>query len=353
MNLSGHHTAEESKKCKILSVEQRGEIIGRRKAGATYATLAREFGVSLSTVRGITKRYEERGTVKRKEGSGAKPLLTDRDVRSLVRNARAAPWSSLTTHAQALASVTGVAVSRKTVARRLKDRGLQSRVAAKTPFLNRVNEGRRLLWAQDHDWPAEEWGKVVYSDESRFSQFSDGHMRVIRPEGTRFDPEYTIPTANQCTSVMVWGCFWRGGVGPLVVLDKTMDQDVYIDTLSTHFIDWKKDIQDIHETDLLLLEDNARPHKGERAAEWKRLHGIKTVDLPAQSPDLNPIENIWGIIKKRLQQRRVVFSNMRELVEALREEWHGICPSMCQRLSDSMLERAKKVLDTKGHSIGK
>ena len=249
MNLSGHHTSEKSKRCNILNVEQRGELVGRRKAGATYATLAREFGVSLSTVRGILKRYEERGTVQRKEGSGAKPRLTDRDVRSLVRNARASPWSSLTAHSQALASVSGTAVSRKTVARRLKDHGLQSRVAAKTPLLNKANKDRRLIWAQEHDWPAEEWGKVVYSDESRFSQFSDGHMRVICPKGTRFDPEYTIPTVKQCTSVMVWGCFWRGGVGPLAVVTKTMDQNVYINTLSIHFIDWKKSIQDIFETD--------------------------------------------------------------------------------------------------------
>ena len=83
------------------------------------------------------------------------------------------------------------------------------------------------------------------------------------------------------------------------------------------------------------------------------MHGIKTVDLPAQSPDLNPIENIWGIIKQRLQQRRVVFSNVNELIRALHEEWYGICPSTCQRLSDSMVERVKKVLNTEGHSIGK
>lgn len=51
---------------------------------------------------------------------------------------------------------------------------------------------------------------------------------------------------------------------------------------------------------------------------------------------------MWGIIKKRLQQHQVIFSNTRELVEPLQEEWHEICPNMCQRLSDSMKERMKR-----------
>ena len=337
----------------ILSVEQRGKLIGKWEEGATYIALAEEFSVSESTVRGIVKRYKERDTIQRKNGSGRKTLLTDRDVRVLVRNVKASPYTPLTKHAQVLASVTGVPVSRKTISLRLKDNGLSSCSAARTLLLSKTNTNKRLIWAQAHDWSTEEWGRVAYSDESRFSQFSDGNVRVIRPKGARYDPKYTVPTVKQCSSVMVWGCFWRGGVGPLFILTEIMDQDVYVNTLSKCFFSWKKSIRASHNVDLLLLGDNARPHKGGYATWWKRMTGIETVDWPAQSPDLNPIENLWGIIKRRLQERGHIFSNMNMLVETLREEWNKIEPDLCRRLSDGMIDRVRKTVDNKGHSIGK
>ena len=76
-----------------------------------------------------------------------------------------------------------------------------------------------------------------------------------------------------------------------------------------------------------LLQEDGDPSHGMRrrglAQEYKDAYGIQNLTHPAQSPDLNPIEGIWAIIKQRLR-RRVFDSSVEELKEALQEEWDKI-----------------------------
>jgi transposase len=58
------------------------------------------------------------------------------------------------------------------------------------------------------------------------------------------------------------------------------------------------------------------------AREYKDAHNVQNLVLPAQSPDINPIEGIWAIIKQRLRRR--VFDLEEEIKEALQEEWDKI-----------------------------
>jgi transposase len=49
-------------------------------------------------------------------------------------------------------------------------------------------------------------------------------------------------------------------------------------------------------------------------------HQIKTLAWPAQSPDLNPTENLWNVIKRKTDGHKQ--SNKAELLEFLRQAWH-------------------------------
>jgi transposase len=72
-----------------------------------------------------------------------------------------------------------------------------------------------------------------------------------------------------------------------------------------------------------LLQEDGDPLHGIRkrglAQEYKEAHNVQNLFHPAQSPDLNPIEGIWLIIKQRIRRR--VFNSEEELKEALQEEW--------------------------------
>ena len=83
---------------------------------------------------------------------------------------------------------TGVDVHHSTVSRRLAAAGYNGRVARHKPRLTATHKARRLAWAQDHlAWTADDWSRVLWSDESRFQLYqSDGRVYVRRMVGEEF-----------------------------------------------------------------------------------------------------------------------------------------------------------------------
>src|SRR5688572_5490422 len=84
-------------------------------------------------------------------------------------------------------------------------------------------------------------------------------------------------------------------------------------------------LRDIDEKPWLLQEDGDPSHgmrKQGLAQEYKTTYGIENLSHPAQSPDLNPIEGIWAILKQRIRRR--IFDSEDEMKEALQEEWDKI-----------------------------
>ena len=75
---------------------------------------------------------------------------------------------------------------------------------------------------------------------------------------------------------------------------------------------------------------------------------FRTMVWPAQSPDLNPIEHLWGFLKKRLAEHEHPPSGIHELWERIQVEWEKIPAEDCQNLIESMPRRVQAVLKAKG-----
>jgi len=69
---------------------------------------------------------------------------------------------------------------------------------------------------------------------------------------------------------------------------------------------------------------------------------------PAQSPDPNPIEHLWFLLKRRLAAHSEPFKGILELWKRIQEEWYKIEVGECQRLIESMCRRVQEVINTKG-----
>ena len=92
--------------------------------------------------------------------------------------------------------------------------------------------------------------------------------------------------------------------------------------------------------------DNDPKHTSKMTiALLKRLR-VKVMDWPSMSPDLNPIEHLWGILKRKVEVRKV--SNICQLRDVVMEEWKSIPVATCEALVNSMPRRVKAVLDNDG-----
>ena len=148
-------------------------------------------------------------------------------------------------------------------------------------------------------------------------------------------------------SIMVWGCMSNDGVGPLVLTEGSVTGKKYRDILQKHILLLVLNRRR-RRLATILQDDNAPIHRANVVKVWKERNELKCLEWPAQSPDLNPIENLWMILKRRISARDPPAKTVKELKAVVQEEWKTIPVDDVKRLVKSMPKRAKLVIKAKG-----
>ena len=228
-----------------------------------------------------------------------------------------------------------------------KNLNLPSMHAAKKPLLTAAMKTKRLAFCKKYkDWRPDEWDKVMFSDESMFKCIDGGSARVRRPRGSdRYDPKFTVKTVKHPDQQMIWGCFsGAGGRGGLYFLPKntTMNGTRYREVLEEHLLPFK----DIHGFEI-FMHDGAPCHKTLAVKSFLQENDIDILEWPGNSPDLNPIENVWGFMKRKL--RSMDTSSVPRMVKVIKDVWlRELDPEYFRKLSHSMPKRIAEVLQKKG-----
>ena len=104
-----------------------------------------------------------------------------------------------------------------------------------------------------------------------------------------------------------------------------------------------------HRPNFIFMDDNAPAHRGHIIREGLLETGIPQMEWPALSPDLNPIENLWDQLSRRVEARNSAPQNLNDLRAALQEEWDAMPQQTISFLVNSIRRRCQAVIDAQGY----
>jgi hypothetical protein len=231
-----------------------------------------------------------------KPGRGRNYKTDEKDEKKIFAAAESSSESSLS-HLSNILKDQGVNVSPMTIQRRLHEADFFYGSPLSKPLLTEDHRKRRLVFARRN--ARRDWSKVLFSDEKTFHLFT-----VPRKVWRRKGRSYVVRTVKHPLKIHTWGCFSAAGFGKLYLFKENLNAQlltrIYEEALLPSASELFGDSQDAW----FLQEDNDPKHMSKLAREWRALHSINRIPWPSQSPDLNPIENVWAVLQANVARRK-------------------------------------------------
>lgn len=316
---------------------ERGKIIGLREAGWTYAAIGKHLGRSES---GVTKFWKNRETYGKAKRSGRPRKVCERTRRRIILEAKKGGQSS-----SAVKAALDIDVSPRTVRRVLQQTphmGYTKR--NRTPMLKASHKLARRKWARSMIKARTDWNRIIFSDEKKFNLDGPDGLQYYWHD-LRCEKETYFSRQNGGGSVMVWGGFSSQGKTELAFLVGRQNSIDYQETLTNYLLPFG---EAFHAGSYVFQHDNASIHASKSTQDFLKSCDVSVLDWPALSPDLNPIENVWGMLVRDVYRGGKQYFTVDELKTAILEAWEKVELSRLQDLVDSMSDRIGDVIEDKG-----
>lgn len=250
---------------------------------------------------------------------------------------------------EAIAEIEGVTACRETLIKTFEREGYHRRIARRKPLLTEKHKQHRLEFAKEHvNWSQDQWKRVLWTDEASIKCGWFGQVYVTRTTGEEFNEDCLTARFRKYSACMIWGAislerlwqmfiFDEGGINGQRYRDEVLP---IVNEIRLNYIVENDGIEPI------FMQDNASSHKAYATIELLQSMELTVIDWPANSPDLNPIENVWSILKGRIGKH---FPKTKEEVKAAIEiEWNRLKKEDVFACVQSMSERCQAVINAEG-----
>ena len=326
----------------VESAFLKGKVSALLVEGQSERQVSRKVGVPKSTVH----RWRVNAfSLYRKVGSGRRRKTSSESDRLIVHLVRNDPTLS---SAELRNSLPEPTVSALTVRRRLRSEHFKSRKRPSGIELTANHKRLRLEWATRHCHWRSQWSRVVWSDEASVClRGRDGRLRVWMQPGDEIPGNLALPVNQGGGRLLIWAAIWMNGRTELHIQRNNMNSDGYVDVLRQHILPLSNQLGD-PSADWIYMDDNATCHRSLVTNAFKTQAGIRTLKWPARSPDLNPIENVWSLLKRRVRRSIRSGDDLSRLEALLRQEWERLSQAVINRLIESMSSRIRQVIELLG-----
>jgi len=239
--------------------------------------------------------------------------------------------------------------STRTIRRRWQRSGFSHHIPAQNEVLSAQHKEQRMAFALEHLAWRDEWMTTIFSDEKVFSTDENARVTLWRMRETRYAEE-NIRFRQRCGRITLgfWGCMTSHGPGPLVRTTPHMNSEEYIRILSDVMLPYiAETFPDVPYVN--FVQDNSGVHRARVVQNWLAAQpNLRTLNWPAKSPDMNVIENLWGIIVQEWDPQ--VRRTREALAQHVFNQWEGLRarPELFQNLVASMPQRLNAVIENYG-----
>lgn len=253
------------------------------------------------------------GSVARKEGSG-RPLKATVPVEEIVECQMQKDYETSAKQLNVILNESGHHLSKSTILRCRIRLGWNYRGTAYCQMIREQNKGKRLTWALENR--NDNFYDVIWTDETTVQM--ETHRRFSCRKRTQ-RPRYK-PRPKHPVKVHVWGGIsWAGRTG-VCIFEGKMNAPMYTKLLENALIPF---IREYYPAGHRFQQDNDPKHTSRHASKFFEENNVLWWKTPPESPDLNPIENLWHELKEFI--RRVIKPKTKQqLIDGIQEFWETV-----------------------------
>jgi transposase len=322
-----------------MSEEDRWNVIFCSKHLALKPVgIARTLKRTPKAVYDILEKYEQTGTVHDRPGRGRKPIYSETDIKKIVGKAKQKK------KAPQIAREMGERSCPRTIQRILRSKGLFYRKVKKIEKLSEAHKQKRVSYCKE--MKKENWGTILFSDEKKF-QLGSGTEYAWQDPDDRMIKEYVL----HAPKLNVWGAIGSYTKTPLYFFEENMDSALYQQVLEQRITEeniiYAPDTPKSLMKKWRFLQDGARAHTAKSSMKViEELIGNRLHKHPAKSPDLNPIEDIWSYLDRKVIEAKI--TTIASLKKKLKKEWDNLPWAEIKKSVDSMKRRIQTVEECGG-----